>query len=169
MTPETEARWRTSVHEAGHLIAAWRYYRNKDARAVLHGDDSGTAIVGGEDDLLAAIVSMAGPIAAAELSDSPPPSEPVRTTPEALQRSGRVQAMEVAIEAHTGEATPDDRQRAVAWATKHPAPSAWAERFHVVCDEARQFVMIHREEILEAARHLYLTGGCSVSDLQKGD
>lgn len=157
----TMTRWKTCVHEGGHMTAA----------AVLLGDTASAAVVlasGGlayidtPDPLRTfpqALAVAVGP-AAESLADVHPAPE-AEPTPAPLVRADAPpeQSAHAALTAELRAGQPD-AARLARWCCEccPHEPQRWARRHAWIQREARRFVQDHAQEIVTVATRLYARG-----------
>jgi hypothetical protein len=154
---DRRSRWRTCLHEAGHVVAARRLFGRAGGAAVFE-DGSGVADVGRQVDVPAsfkdALATAAG-AAAESLGErySPPPVPmPVPLEVAYPEAAGRLKA-DVAM------LMPDEVAIA-RWCIhgREGEPDLWARRHGWVQAAAQDFIAEHRHEIVDSATALFGRG-----------
>jgi hypothetical protein len=155
--PKITARWRVSLHEAGHAVAG-RHLLRRTARAVVFDDPCGLADLGGEGAVPAsfaeALATAAGPAAEVLAEHHAPPESPL-AVPLEVTYAEEVKPLREKV----SRCMPD--HIAVArWCIGgiEKQPDRWAKRYNWVHREARILVARHRQEIVEPARRLFERG-----------
>jgi len=159
-------RWRASLHEAGHLVAACHLLDDKTASAVVL-DAGGLAYIDVADPLRTfdqAVAVAAGQAAASLAGNHAPPTERPEPVPLVLPHLPANESDYAAIAADLRAGEPD-AERVARWCTRGcPAdPGRWARRYTWVHYTADCLVRDYVAEIIEHARRLFLTGRTTLS------
>jgi hypothetical protein len=155
-TVDRTRRWKTCLHEAGHVVAAKRLLGHATG-AVVFDDGSGAAYVGGEEAPVGfkdARVRAAGP-AAEKLADQyPPPDMPV---PVPLEVAYPETAGPLKAEIPT---LLSDAEIIARWCIQgHEAePNLWTLRHGFVTTSAEDYLAEHQQEVVEIATVLFGRG-----------
>ncbi|MFN7020402.1 MAG: M50 family metallopeptidase [Phycisphaerales bacterium] len=164
-------RWITAIHEAGHAVAGFVLTGTRVVMT-LHEDGSGAAWpLHDMPPTDRAIMTAAGPLAEPLATRHSPPETPASVAgdspspPHALPTIESVGTSETAVELKCDLAkSPSDHVAIARWciAGIEDQPERWAQRHAWLQTLAARLVRDHEQQIVEAARVLYLRGVVSV-------
>ena len=152
-------RWKISLHESGHAVAASRMLAIRAVAVLLPGD--GGCCSGNEGPatgLNDAVVAQAGPSAECLASRHAPPddiSADMSIVPAMKINPGAV----ARLTAEARQAVPDAAFVANWCTLQHPTePIRWRRRYELVQQVTREFISKHELEIIDTARRLFRRG-----------
>ncbi len=157
-------RWRTCLHEAGHVVAGVALLK-QTSRAAVFSDGGGVACLGGGSDVPQTdeeALAVAAGIAAGALSHEyqPPQVQPLPPVED------RYPELASRLKARSGTTMSDDEAIA-RWCIQgvEGRPHRWKRRHDRLHDQAASFVTVYTGKILEVATALF---GCGVITLPAG-
>lgn len=163
-------RWITAIHEAGHAVAGFVLTRTRVVMT-LHEDGGAAWPLQDMPPTDRAIMTAAGPLAEALAARHAPPEVPLTVAaaspsmPPSLPTIESLGTSETAAELKSDLArSPSDHVAIARWCIEgiETQPERWAQRHAWLQTLAARLVRDHEQQIVEAARVLYLRGVVSV-------
>lgn len=156
---ETVARrWKTCLHEAGHIVAG-RTALKRTVKAVVYNDGVGAAyleIDGGLPRTFEEALAVAAGSEAEALAEAHAPPEASQPAP-ALTTTDSQSVKPMVTQLRR---SPSDAVALAQWCIRgiENEPDRWAKRCYWIRREANLFVARHQQQIVDAAKGLYANG-----------